>query len=534
MYKNSTNAMEIPSDFDVLSIGLHFQLLLPFNLVQQLNEVILSNEDELDSEALEHEKAGKIGGTSLRNILFRLKRKQQREELEAWDEIDELKGLPHADRIAILRKRFADKLSTLNQSNKALLAKTMGELDTSELAAHRSLDDFVSEAITKASVKNDVYGPPKPPLLVCQSGSELKPSSNAAQVIATLESMMSDHPYYNQPRPNEIRVFTAENLKQACTRMARDRERFFGFWLLVQKMARNNGYRSLIQISQIMENNISALRNQFLNFSEVIDRIMNQVMLWPYLNHSERRLTPILLVGPPGIGKSYFCEELAKALQVEYKRLDMGMITAGMTLTGSTSQWGNSQPGILMETIANSNSANSMWFLDEINNARESSNQPVMPVLLNLLEPNTSKCVRDEYCGVEFDLSRNIFIAATNDTYNMSPALLSRFERFVIPSPNTKQRRVVAKHLFEQRFANFMIEDAALDLLARLVLGLRELRRAVQQCGEMLVVELRRKGQTDVNALNDFQLTVREMHVREVISKNRYKLNTLFECQLDA
>lgn len=190
MYKNSTNAIEIPSGFDVLSIGLHFQLLLPFDLVQQLNEVILSNEDELDSDALEHEKAGKIGGTSLRNILFRLKRKQQREELEAWDKTDELRDLPHADRINILRKRFTDKLSTLNQSSKALLAKNMDDSDTSELVAHHSLDDFVREAITKASIKNDVYGPPKPPLLVCQPEAESKPSSNAAQVIATLDSMM--------------------------------------------------------------------------------------------------------------------------------------------------------------------------------------------------------------------------------------------------------------------------------------------------------------------------------------------------------
>lgn len=353
-----------------------------------------------------------------------------------------------------------------------------------------------------------------------------------AQAMSMLDALTSDHAYYNQPRSGEVRIFNSSNLRMACERMARDRERFVAFCTMLKKMARDNGYRKLIQITPRIESDLLDLKKHFLNFSHVIDRIWKQIMVWPYCREDQRRLTPILLEGPPGVGKSYFCEELAKVLNVDYKRLDCSSLTGGMALTGSTSHWGNSQPGLIVDAVASSRTANHMWFLDEINLASNEHKSPVMPIFLSMLEPQTAKCLRDDFCGLEFDISRNIFIAACNSTQGMSPALISRFERFTIASPNAKQRKVVAKSLTEQTFVSFEIEDDALDLISRLDLGLRELRRVVQQCGEVLVMELRRHGQYGWPE-NQEKLVVSEMHVREVIRGNRYKLKTVAEVEFD-
>jgi len=155
-----------------------------------------------------------------------------------------------------------------------------------------------------------------------------------------------------------------------------------------------------------------------------------------------------------------------------------------------------------------------------------------MPVLLSMLEPQTAKCLRDDFCNLEFDISRNIFIAACNSTQGISSALISRFERFTIASPNTKQRKVVARSLIEQTFVSFEIDDDALDLISRLDLGLRELRRVVQQCGERLVMELRRCGHS-VWQENQGKLLIREMHVRDVIKSNRYRLFPITNVEFD-
>jgi len=203
-----------------------------------------------------------------------------------------------------------------------------------------------------------------------------------------------------------------------------------------------------------------------------------------------------------------------------------------MALTGSTSHWGNAQPGIILETAVNSDSANNMWFLDEINHASQESKSPVMPVLLGMLEPQTAQYLRDDYCGIEFDVSRNIFIAACNDTRSMPSALISRFERFTIASPNSQQRKIVAKRLFEQTFIAFAIDDEALNLVARLDLGLRELRRVMTQCGERLVMELRRSGHDTPSSVAN-RPVVRELHVREIIRANRYRLLPVAEVEFD-
>jgi hypothetical protein len=108
----------------------------------------------------------------------------------------------------------------------------------------------------------------------------------------------------------------------------------------------------------------------------------------------------------------------------------------------------------------------------------------------------------------------------------------TQFERFTIASPNSQQRKIVAKRLFEQTFIAFDIDDEALNLVARLDLGLRELRRVMSQCGERLVMELRRIGHDTPSSGAD-RPVVRELHVREVIRENNYRLSPIREVEFD-
>lgn len=302
-----------------------------------------------------------------------------------------------------------------------------------------------------------------------------------SKALEKLPLIMSDNPAYLNDNENLVRVFNAQNVTDACIRMSRDREKFTGFWELVRLMSANNGYRTLLQFDPQIEQNLLELKKVYLNFAEVIDSVLEQICLLGTRRHTERRVSPILLEGPPGVGKSHFCEELAKALMVDYQRLDCATITAGMLLTGSTSQWSGSQPGMLLEKVSGAKNASTMWLLDEINLARAVSNSPVMPVLLGMLEPKSSKNIRDEYSGVEFNISHNIFIAACNSTAGMSPALLSRFERFRISSPGKAQRRIVCAGLIQGSYQNVNITSDALDLLASNSVAIRELKRLIDK-----------------------------------------------------
>lgn len=57
------------------------------------------------------------------------------------------------------------------------------------------------------------------------------------------------------------------------------------------------------------------------------------------------RLPPLLLVGPPGCGKTYLAERLADLSGVTRRRIDMSAISSSFAITGLESGWGSSRPG---------------------------------------------------------------------------------------------------------------------------------------------------------------------------------------------
>ena len=65
------------------------------------------------------------------------------------------------------------------------------------------------------------------------------------------------------------------------------------------------------------------------------------------------RLPPMLLVGPPGIGKSYWARALAGALGVPTSLVDAAAEAASFVVAGAQRGWGNAGPSKVLDTILN-------------------------------------------------------------------------------------------------------------------------------------------------------------------------------------
>ena len=80
------------------------------------------------------------------------------------------------------------------------------------------------------------------------------------------------------------------------------------------------------------------------NFREVIDDLKKYLALAISGNEPVQFL-PLLLLGEPGLGKTYFAKRLAAALATGFEFVPMNSLTAGWILSGASAQWTNARPG---------------------------------------------------------------------------------------------------------------------------------------------------------------------------------------------
>src|SRR3989344_2455337 len=102
---------------------------------------------------------------------------------------------------------------------------------------------------------------------------------------------------------------------------------------------------------------MASLYEQLPNFTEVLDDVKRHVAL-AQDSSDGLEVTPMLLLGPPGIGKTHFARHLAELLGTGMNLLPMSSMTAGWLLSGSSAQWKGARPGKVFEALVEGGYAN--------------------------------------------------------------------------------------------------------------------------------------------------------------------------------
>ncbi|MFB9224186.1 AAA family ATPase [Paracoccus cavernae] len=143
------------------------------------------------------------------------------------------------------------------------------------------------------------------------------------------------------------------------------------------------------------------------------------------------RLPPLLLDGPPGIGKSHWSRRLGAFLMLPTTVVEATSESASFGLTGSQRGWGNAQPGRLIETILRNLVANPLVVIDELEKAgtvtsSKGHSYGLADSLLPLLETLTSRRWKCPYYDIRFDVSCVNYVLTCNDYRRLPEPLLSR------------------------------------------------------------------------------------------------------------
>ncbi len=244
-----------------------------------------------------------------------------------------------------------------------------------------------------------------------------------------------------------------------------------------------HGSRTLPDAHQASKN-LDAKKLDFENLLQPIERLQTDLVLAEAMGAQDFRISPLLLLGEPGIGKTFLASQLAQALSVPSEKISAGGAQGAFQLTGSHSTWTNAKPGMVAALLAKSASAAPVLVIDEVDKIHE-DRHAFLPVLLNLLDAGTAKRFRDEYFEMEFDASRIIVVLTANDISKVPPPLLSRVEVFTVPAPQPGQRlRIIEQTMTDLSektgHAITFAPGVAERLAERMDIDLRQLTRLVR------------------------------------------------------
>lgn len=181
---------------------------------------------------------------------------------------------------------------------------------------------------------------------------------------------------------------------------------------------------------------ISALRSAAPWMADAIGTVEEQVELALWAGNPWLRLRPLLLVGGPGTGKSYFAGSLAKASGCALVQVPLGGDTDNRSLAGTARGWTGAQPALPIVHMAQGGSANPVMVLDELDKVSpDRRHGNAWDTLLSMLEPVTAGAWYDRCLMAAVDLRHVVWVATVNSVHALPPPLLSRFDVVRVNGP---------------------------------------------------------------------------------------------------
>ena len=197
------------------------------------------------------------------------------------------------------------------------------------------------------------------------------------------------------------------------------------------------------------------------------------------------QLPPLMLLGEPGMGKTWYLSHLGVALGVPTRSFPMSGTTLGEGLQGSHPSWRNAAPGLVARTLLQEKVANPVILLDEADKPGTNSwNSDPYRAFYGLLEPAGARTFRDEYLGFDLDAGSVSWILAGNSLTSLPEPIRDRLTILEVPAISRVQLAAIVTSIYAEAnaaakgFFDADLEPGILDVL--LTMSPRAIRKAVQ------------------------------------------------------